>query len=80
MNIQKHAQANFVFIKFSINQEVNKIEFIIKDDGKGFNNNKKPGIGLKNIKSRVQDIKGKIRIDSKKGAGTIISIFIPINS
>jgi signal transduction histidine kinase len=80
MNIQKHAQANFVFIKFSINQEVNKIEFIIKDDGKGFNNNKKPGIGLKNIKSRVQDIKGKIRIDSEKGAGTIISIFIPINS
>lgn len=80
MNIQKHANASFVFIKFSINEEANKIEFVVKDDGKGFNNNKKPGIGLKNIKSRVQDIKGKITIDSKKGAGTKISIFIPINT
>ncbi|NEV94744.1 tetratricopeptide repeat protein [Psychroflexus sp. YR1-1] len=79
MNIQKHAEASFVFIKFSINEEANKIEFVVKDDGKGFTNHKKPGIGLKNIKSRVQDIQGKISIDSSPGYGTKISIFIPIN-
>ncbi|MFN2262593.1 MAG: histidine kinase, partial [Psychroflexus sp.] len=44
-----------------------------------FDNNKKTGIGLKNIKSRVQDIHGKISIHSKQGAGTKISIFIPVN-
>ncbi|MBZ9628273.1 tetratricopeptide repeat protein [Psychroflexus sp. CAK57W] len=79
MNIQKHAEANFVFIKFSLNEKANKIEFVVKDDGKGFSNNKKPGIGLKNIKSRVEDIQGQISIDSKPGYGTKISIFIPIN-
>jgi signal transduction histidine kinase len=78
MNIQKHAEANFVFIKFSLNEEANEIEFIVEDDGKGFKDNKKPGIGLKNIKSRVEDINGKICIDSKQGSGTKISIFIPI--
>ncbi|SDG41252.1 tetratricopeptide repeat-containing sensor histidine kinase [Psychroflexus sediminis] len=79
MNIQKHANASFVFIKFSINEEANKIEFIIEDDGKGFSSSQKAGIGLKNIKSRVQDIHGKISIESRPGNGTKISIFIPIN-
>ncbi|WP_019039453.1 tetratricopeptide repeat-containing sensor histidine kinase [Psychroflexus tropicus] len=78
MNIQKHAEAHFVFIKFTLNEEADKIEFTIKDDGKGFKDSKKPGIGLKNIKSRVEDIKGKISINSKLGSGTKISIFIPI--
>ncbi|MBZ9777523.1 tetratricopeptide repeat protein [Psychroflexus sp. CAK8W] len=78
MNIQKHAEASFVFIKFSLNEDANEIEFIVEDDGKGFKDNKKPGIGLKNIKSRVEDISGKICIDSKQGSGTKISIFIPI--
>jgi signal transduction histidine kinase len=78
MNIQKHAEASFVFIKFSLNEQANEIEFIVEDDGKGFKDNKKPGIGLKNIKSRVEDINGKICIDSKQGSGTKISIFIPI--
>ena len=78
MNIQKHAQANFVFIKFTLNEAADQIEFIISDDGVGFKDKKKPGIGLKNIKSRVEDIHGKISIDSKPGSGTKISIFIPI--
>ena len=78
MNIQKHAQANFVFIKFTLNEAADQIEFIISDDGVGFKDKKKPGIGLRNIKSRVEDIHGKISIDSKPGSGTKISIFIPI--
>ena len=78
MNIQKHAEASFVFIKFSLNESAKEIELIIKDDGKGFNNQKKPGIGLKNIKSRVDEVHGKISIDSKLGTGTKISIFIPL--
>lgn len=79
MNIQKHADASFVFIKFSLNENANEIEFIVKDDGKGFGTNKKPGIGLKNIKSRLDDINGRISITSKPGFGTEINIFIPIN-
>lgn len=78
MNIQKHAEASFVFIKFSLNESAKEIELIIKDDGKGFKNQKKPGIGLKNIKSRVYEVHGKISIDSKVGTGTKISIFIPL--
>jgi len=78
MNIQKHAEAHFVFIKFTLNENADKIEFIISDDGVGFKDKKKSGIGLKNIKSRVEDIHGKISIDSKPGSGTKISIFIPI--
>jgi signal transduction histidine kinase len=78
MNIQKHAEASFVFIKFSLNESAKEIELIIKDDGKGFSNQKKPGIGLKNIKSRVDEVHGKISIDSKLGTGTKISIFIPL--
>jgi signal transduction histidine kinase len=78
MNIQKHAEASFVFIKFSLNESTKEIELIIKDDGKGLNKQKRFGIGLKNIKSRVNEINGKISIDSNLGNGTKISIFIPL--
>jgi len=50
MNIQKHAEASFVFIKFSLNESAKEIELIIKDDGKGFNNQKKTGHWIKEYK------------------------------
>jgi signal transduction histidine kinase len=79
MNIQKHAEAQHVFIQFRLDETAQHIEMLIKDDGKGFKDNKKTGIGIKNMKSRVHDISGKIDIDSSIDSGTKISIFIPIN-
>jgi len=76
-NINKHAKATKVDLDFRI---INKIlKFTIKDDGIGFNvEKKKKGIGLKNIQSRVQKFDGNYGINSIINNGTIITIMITV--
>jgi signal transduction histidine kinase len=63
-NILKHAEANNVVISFTIEKDNLLVE--IKDDGIGFDTSKKKkGIGLKNIKSRVADLRGDVKISSE---------------
>ncbi|TXG36739.1 sensor histidine kinase [Seonamhaeicola maritimus] len=76
-NIYKHAQATHVNISFKLKNNV--ICLTIVDDGSGFDVNKaKSGIGLKNINSRINEIKGIIKITSEKEVGTTVIIEVPI--
>jgi signal transduction histidine kinase len=76
-NIYKHANAKHVDISFEM--KGHQIYLNIEDDGEGFVVNKaKKGIGLKNIKSRVEELKGELFINSQIDAGTRISISVPL--
>ena len=76
-NIYKHAEANHVNISFKLKNNV--ICLSITDDGSGFDVNKaKSGIGLKNINSRINEIKGTLKITSEKEVGTTVIIEAPI--
>jgi signal transduction histidine kinase len=55
----------------------NYLQLLIDDNGKGINNSNKTGIGLKNVESRVNYLKGIINIDSGQN-GTTIIIQIPL--
>lgn len=72
-NIYKHAKATLVKISFEVKNNV--FCLTICDNGSGFDVNKaKKGIGLKNINSRVKEIKGDLTIRSEANKGTTISI------
>ena len=77
-NIDKYAEAKNVILNF---KETKKSIFLtIKDDGKGFEiNSKKSGIGLKNMKERIEEINGLFSIESEIEKGTTITIEIPNN-
>ncbi|MCL6218817.1 tetratricopeptide repeat-containing sensor histidine kinase [Zunongwangia pacifica] len=75
-NIYKHAEANNV--KISIFQKQLSLHLTIKDDGKGFDLNKSPGIGVKNMKSRSKSIGADFSIASKLNEGTIITVSVKI--
>ncbi|WP_052158407.1 ATP-binding protein [Lacinutrix jangbogonensis] len=76
-NIYKHAKAKLVIV--ALKQENNFISLIIKDDGVGYDKSKqKEGIGLKNIKSRIEAISGTQEIKSEINKGTTINIEVPI--
>ena len=76
-NIYKHAKAKTVKISFKLKNNV--ICLTVKDDGSGFDVNKaKSGIGLKNLNSRINEIDGKINIESVLGKGTEVNIEVPI--
>ena len=78
-NIVKSAHAKNVILDFSI--EKTKLLVRIKDDGDGFDIKKaKKGIGIKNMKSRIQKLKGTLEIQSKMEQGTTILIQIPLEN
>lgn len=75
-NIIKHSGAKHVSVQGIVFK--NKITFTVEDDGKGFNPSKEQeGMGLKNIRQRVDLLKGKISFDSTKN-GTTVMFEIPI--
>jgi len=77
-NSVKHANAKRVTIKME--QKQSFILVSIEDDGVGFNvNTPSPGMGLRNIKTRIDKMDGKCEFDSEPGQGTRIYIRIPIN-
>jgi PAS domain S-box-containing protein len=75
-NIVKHAKAKNVLL--SLCKKNKNWELKIRDDGVGFNTNRKrKGVGLKNIRSRVEIYNGSFSITSSEGKGCCLFITIP---
>jgi two-component system, NarL family, sensor kinase len=80
-NVIKHANASSLDI--SIGQDINGVDVMIEDNGKGFNFAeaiKKDGIGLENIQSRVHYLKGTVEWNSAPNKGTLVAIHIPFSN
>lgn len=76
-NINKHANATTISLQLYVKEGF--LFLSIADDGVGFNVEKsKSGIGLKNIKSRVESINGKLKISSEINKGTKVFIKIKL--
>lgn len=76
-NIIKYAKASEVEV--SIDLEDDQLFLTIKDNGIGFKpNEKRKGIGLKNMRSRTKKINGTIKIESQNKKGTTIVVSCPI--
>lgn len=67
-NTVKYAEANNVWI--CLNVESGRCKIDITDDGKGFDKSKmQQGIGLKNIRSRLEVFRGEYDIETSPGCG-----------
>ncbi|MEX0290568.1 MAG: ATP-binding protein [Flavobacteriaceae bacterium] len=76
-NAIKHARAKEVLVQ--INHREYKLDIVVEDDGIGFDaSSSATGIGLQNVRSRVNYLKGELDIDSGKG-GSSIRINIDLN-
>lgn len=76
-NVIKYAKASK--IEVSINLIDGSIELVIKDNGKGFDvNEKRKGIGLKNMESRAGKLNGSFEVISFKNEGTTIYVNCPV--
>ncbi|MBB3057054.1 tetratricopeptide repeat-containing sensor histidine kinase [Mucilaginibacter gotjawali] len=79
-NVMKHADASRLDI--SLIRDEQNISLTIEDNGKGFEvagPGAYWGIGLNNLRSRINFLKGKVEIDSRVGKGTLVSVYIPLN-
>ncbi len=77
-NIFKHSGADEASIELS--ETPRNIRLVITDNGNGIPSQIKFGMGLGNVRSRVQSLSGKIEIQNPEGKGTIIEIEIPKNT
>lgn len=75
-NILKHAEATNAEVQLTKHED--HLNIVVNDNGKGFHEHKKQGIGLRNIKERLQKMKGSLDIDSSASSGTSITIDIPL--
>ncbi|MCF8302766.1 MAG: PAS domain-containing sensor histidine kinase [Bacteroidales bacterium] len=82
-NTLKHASADKIEIMFKNQKE--GLEIRIIDNGKGFDvkelkmmRKEKSGFGLFAVRERVENMRGTFHIDSKPGAGTSVTIYLPL--
>ena len=78
-NVIKHAAATHLNI--SLIKDGDGISATIEDNGVGFdtlNGSRYKGIGLKNICTRIEYLKGTVDFDSRPGNGTLVAIHVPL--
>jgi signal transduction histidine kinase len=75
-NAVKHAAATGVCIRFRTCGD--NIEFVISDDGKGFDPNQTgSGLGLLGMRERATILGGQLFVNSRPDEGTEIKVVVP---
>jgi PAS domain S-box-containing protein len=76
-NIIKHANASKIAVHYKITDGY--VSLIIYDNGDGFlqEANQLGGLGLRNIRERVELIGGNMQLKSTEGKGTTITVVLP---
>jgi len=76
-NIEKYADAKNVAVIMT-HAKASEINITITDDGNGFDTGqKRNGIGIKNMKIRIQELNGTFDIQSEIKKGTKVNLIIP---
>ena len=77
-NVAKHAQAHHA--KVVIEKDGDQLRIQVEDDGVGFNVAKSgaAGFGLFSIRERLDHIGGHLKVKSKPGHGTVVTLAIPL--
>ncbi len=78
-NIIRHSEASEVSIQLT-EHDGESFNLIVEDNGRGFDyhpQNPNMGMGLSNIKSRVEHFNGTLEIDSTIGIGTTVILDVP---
>ncbi|WP_208021480.1 sensor histidine kinase [Flavicella sediminum] len=76
-NIIKHSEASFVNVQLFISGQY--IMLLVEDNGKGFDIDKQnKGVGLRNMKSRVDVVNGTFDFESVVKKGTLVRVKIPL--
>lgn len=76
-NALRHGRAKHVAVRISFSD--NELRLHVHDDGSGFDPDRvRDGFGLLGIRERVREMGGEARVDSTLGAGTEITVVLPI--
>jgi signal transduction histidine kinase len=77
-NVVKHAEAQTVRINLTCREQ--SVVLRVEDDGRGFSQAEVAGdgLGLVGMRERIASVNGALNIESKRGAGTRLTVEIPL--
>ena len=77
-NVRKHARASIVTVTLSYMEDLVALD--VQDDGAGFDldgAHAGSGFGLMSMRERIEDIGGKLLVESESGAGSTVVVEVP---
>ncbi len=74
-NVSRHANAHHATVRLRLN---GALELDVTDDGRGIPTAVSPGVGLRSMHERADELGGSCRIESKPGSGTRILVRLPV--
>jgi len=77
-NVVRHSRASEVRLSAAENSQ--SFTFVIEDNGRGFDDAPLNGSadGLRNMRRRMEEMKGTFQVNSASGAGTRITLVLPL--
>jgi signal transduction histidine kinase len=77
VNTRRHSDARNVTLRLRAEDGV--LTAVVADDGKGFDAaSTREGVGLSAMRERVEGLCGRIEVDSRPGAGTTVTVRVPL--
>jgi len=82
-NAVRHGRAKNISVRICYRETEVAVE--VKDDGCGFDTTEAMAVasshfGLLGLRERANKLQGRLKIDSKLGAGTVVSVTVPRNT
>lgn len=82
-NAVRHGHAQKIDVRISYRE--NEVVIEVKDNGVGFDASEAMAVasshfGLLGLRERANKLQGRLKIDSKLGAGTVVSVVVPVNT
>ena len=77
-NVRRHARARLVTVRLTAEAAEAAVE--IEDDGVGFEPGAPSGFGLAGMRDRAREAGGELDVTTGPGAGTRVSVRVPVAS
>lgn len=79
-NVAKHAEATEVNVTLSV-PEPTLLQLVVQDNGRGYtpDTGNHSGLGIKQMKARVETVNGTFQVKSYPHSGTCVTVAIPVN-
>ncbi|HET8647374.1 MAG TPA: ATP-binding protein, partial [Vicinamibacteria bacterium] len=78
-NVVRHSQCRTAAVR--MHARGGRLQAEVRDDGRGFTPGAGPGggHGLGSMQARAAGLGGELRIESRPGAGTVVSLDVPLH-
>jgi len=75
-NAARHSSARSA--RVTVGETERRIVVVVRDDGRGFDPGKTRGMGILGMQERVSRLGGTLKIDSRPGHGTVLTVELPL--